>query len=437
MATLPTPDQKQTEIAPESAPRATRSAPVKLTVQVLKAMRSGDTIRDSAVRGFYAVCGARGVSLKVAGDLERGKTVRKTLGRWPDLELTEARMQASRLLTEIKADKDPRASEAAAVAPVGLTVGAAIDRYLADMTKRECATKTIQFTGARLRSHLLAWLDMPIIGVLPSHCQTAHERITASVGPVAANKSLRDFRAVWNLACRQSDDPESFPRRCPVASVTFHNEGKRADAVVTDLPGWWRRTGELTNPLRIMMFQLGLLSGLRPGNLAGIRREWIDLAAPTGAVIRFPASAMKSRAPFALPLSAPMVALVQRALELGPAVVSVPGAGGWLFPTRSRDGRSVVSTSNWSETTLAANECGHALRHTYNVLALTVPGVSSHDVERLLAHAVPGVAGVYYHADHAATEAHLRAAQHQITARILAACGVDPANVTALAEKAL
>ncbi len=387
-------------------------------------MKPGDTLRDSGVRGFYAVCGARGVSLKVAGDLEHGKTVRKTLGKWPALELTDARMQAARLLTEIKAGNDPRPRETAAVAgtPTGLTVATAIDRYIADMTKRDCAAKTIAFTGGRLRTHLAAWLDLPVIGVLPSHCQTAHERISASAGRVAANKALRDFRAVWNLACRQSDDPESFPRRCPVASVTFHKEDKRVDAVVTDLPGWWKRTGDLTNRLRTCMFRLGLLSGLRPGNLAGIRREWVDLTATAGAVIRFPAAAMKSRQPFVLPLSAAMVALVQHALKLGPAVVSVPGAGGWLFPTRSRDGRSVVATSNWSETSLATNECGHALRHTYNVLALTVPGVSSHDVERLLAHAVPGVAGVYYHADHAATEAHLRAAQDRISARILEVC---------------
>jgi integrase len=90
----------------------------------------------------------------------------------------------------------------------------------------------------------------------------------------------------------------------------------------------------------------------------------------------------------------------------------------------------VVATSNWTETTLAANEVGHALRHTFNVLALTVPGVSSHDVERLLAHAVPGVAAHYYHGDHAATEAHLRAAQCKITERILAACGASTADAS-------
>jgi integrase len=261
---------------------------------------------------------------------------------------------------------------------------------------------------------------LPIVSILPSQCQTEHARIAASAGPVAANKTLRDFRAVWNLALRKADHPDSFPRACPVASVTFFRERRREDAVITDLPGWFARVRSLANPLRAVMHELGLLSGLRPGNLAGIRREWIDVS---GAAIRFPAEVMKARVPFVLPLSAPMVALVERALALGNGPLTGGRHGGWLFPTRSRDGTEVVATSNWTESTLGMHECGHALRHSFKTFGKAA-GVSEGDLELLLAHSVRGVAGVYLHADTDPVVAHLREQQARVSAFVLRAAGV-------------
>lgn len=68
----------------------------------------------------------------------------------------------------------------------------------------------------------------------------------------------------------------------------------------------------------------------------------------------------------------------------------------WLFPTYSRDGRSIVATSNWTEPTLKSNECGHSLRHTYRTLA-TAAGAPWDVGEMLLAHVVPGVGARYVH----------------------------------------
>jgi integrase len=204
--------------------------------------------------------------------------------------------------------------------------------------------------------------------------------------------------------------------------VTWNAEAAvREDAVVPDLRAWWKRVGDLGNELRAVMFRLGLLSGLRPGNLAGIRREWIDLT-PGREVIRFPKEVMKGKAgkrrAFTLPLSTPMVALVREALALGPKLVRVPPERcEWLFPTTGRDGRSVVATSNWTEPTLEPNECGHALRHTYRTLA-TDAGVPYDVAEMLVAHALPGMGARYVHAGE--LDARLRAAQERVSAHILA-----------------
>lgn len=449
-ATLP----RQTNFAIQSVASANQSVgtrppsrePESITVHVLERMQRGDVVRDPSIGGFYAECGARGVSLKIAVDLARGKTVRRTLAQWrpggTSIDLKAIRRRANAMLEDIRADREkilsgevsppkarraPKPGTGADDAAAGeLTVGQAVDRYLEDMGKRGCAPRTIKFTGGRLRNHLADWLAKPIVAIKPSDCQSAHARITAASGDVSANKVMRDFRAVWNLTVKQSDNPERFAARCPVASITWNREASvRQNAVVTDLPGWWKRTGELGNPLRRVMFRLGLLSGLRPGNLVGIRREWIDLTEGRE-TIRFPAEVMKGRAgkrrAFALPLSPPMVALVKEALELGPKIMRIaPERCEWLFPTNSRDGRRVVATSNWTEPTLEMNECGHALRHTYRTLAADA-GVPSDIAEMLVAHALPGVMQRYVHAGE--LDSRLRAAQAQVSAHILARVGV-------------
>lgn len=407
----------------------------RLTVRLLESLEPGDRVQDAEIGGLYAECGARGVSLKLAVDVARGKTVRRTLAQWRGgaaLDLRAVRADAARMRAEIRAGHVPEPTARRAPKPDAtvseLTVGQAVDRYVEDMTQRGCAPRTIELTGARLRTHLADWLARPLVAVRPSDCQAAHKRVTASAGDVAANKVLRDFRATWNLAVKQSDHPERFAHRNPVGSVTMNAEvATRQNAVITDLPGWWRRVGGLGNPVRVQMFRLGLLSGLRPGNLCGIRREWLDLT-PGREVIRFPAEVMKGRPgkrrAFTLPLSAPMVELVREALAVGPKLVRVPAERcEWLFPTTGRDGRSVVATSNWTEPTLESNEVGHALRHTYRTLSADA-GVPFDVAEMLVAHTLPGVGARYVHAGE--LDARLRAAQAQVSAFILARAGVEP-----------
>lgn len=261
---------------------ATRSVPRRgsdrLTVKLLEQLRPGDRVQDTEIGGLYAECGAKGVTFKLAVDVTRGKTVRRTLAQWRPgsaaLDLRELRADAARLRADVRAGSVPepkaRRAPAQALAPGVLTVAVAIDRYVEDMTKRGCSPRSVKFTGARLRTHLASWLAMPLTSIGKAHCQAEHTRLTAACGAVQANRVLRDFRALWNLAAKQTDALDKAPR-CPVASVTMNTEaGRRDDAIVPDLRGWWARVEDLGNPLRAVMFKLGLLSGLRPGNLCGI-----------------------------------------------------------------------------------------------------------------------------------------------------------------------
>jgi integrase len=154
------------------------------------------------------------------------------------------------------------------------------------------------------------------------------------------------------------------------------------------------------------MHTLGLFSGLRPGTLVSLRREWLRLDEYAISIPK-----MKSGEPFDLPLSAHMVDLVREALKLGDALFP---RSEWLFPTRNKQG-VVKATSTWKERTLPS-ETGHILRHTYRTLAQRV-GIDKIDARLLLDHKVPGIDGVYIHEK--ALFDRLLASQERMTEAIL------------------
>ena len=198
---------------------------------------------------------------------------------------------------------------------------------------------------------------------------------------------MRDFRAAYNFALKVLDDPDALPGN-PVEAVTFNKERASGKVLMPDdLAGWWRKICAITNPLRRDMHELGLLSGLRPGTLVGLRREWIQLDAKAISIPR-----MKSGRSFDLPLSDRMLGIVRRAMAAGD--VLFPGAP-WLFPSRSTKTFEVIATQVWREKALPS-ETGHILRHTDRTVAQRT-GFDKVNARLLLDHTVPGIDGVYLH----------------------------------------
>ena len=266
--------------------------------------------------------------------------------------------------------------------------------------------RTIDDFRYYLDKYLADWREVPLTELRRSMCRDRHRKITERHGPYPANHVMRSLRAAWNFALRVVDDPDALPSN-PVAAVTFHRERRREAVIMPeDLHEWWARLQALGNPLRREMHTLGILSGLRPGTLVSLERDWIDLEAMA---IKIPR--MKSGREFHLPLSGTMVEHVRRALELGD--VLFPRAP-WLFPTRSNDGRRVIATRTWREKALPS-ETGHILRHTYRTLAHAA-GITETDGRLLLDQKVPGISGVYI--QERALFTHLRNQQEHMSAYI-------------------
>ena len=371
-------------------------------------------VRDTHTTGLMVAINKTSKSYKVQRDLWRGqrgrrrlvKTVRCTLGTTEQLTLDEARTRAQEVIAQIKRGTDPNSPAAGSGAEVW-TVGTLWDEYEADMRQRGLSDRTIDGFRYHLDKYLTDWRAVPLTELRRSTCRERHGKITERHGPYPANQIMRSLRAAWNFALRVVDDPDALPGN-PVAAVTFHRERRREAVIMPqDLPAWWARVQALENPLRREMQTLGILSGLRPGTLVGVERDWIDLEAQA---IKIPR--MKSGREFHLPLSGPMVEIVQRALELGD--VLYPRAS-WLFPTRSNDGRRVIATQVWREKRLPS-ETGHILRHTYRTLAHAA-GITETDGRLLLDQKVPGISGVYI--QERALFDHLQDRQEHMSAYIL------------------
>lgn len=375
-------------------------------------------VRDTAVRGLLVDVNKLSKSYKVQKELwvgERGrrrlaKTVRKTLGTTDDMTLDEARTRALSIIAEIKRGKDPNRTWENADSG-SWTVERMFQEYAADLRRRECAERTPLDVLARMERYLGDWKTLRICEIKKSMARERHAKLSARHGKRIANMAMKDFRWAYNLALRVVDDPDSLGDN-PTNAITWNKERASNRVLMPEeLPEWWTKVQAISNPIRRSMHELGIFSGLRPGTLVSLRREWIDLDKH---VVHIPK--MKSGRSFDLPLSPEMEDVVQRALVAGDTLF--PGTP-WLFPTRLRKGdREVSHVQVWLEKELPS-ATGHILRHTYRTIAKRI-GIDQIDARLLLDHTVPGIDGVYIHSR--ALFDRLLATQQTMSREIVALC---------------
>lgn len=369
-------------------------------------------MRDGRVTGLILAVNKSSKTYKVQRDMWRDgrvKTIRHTLGRTDTMTLDDARAGAQEVIAQIRRGINPNASNTDNERGIAeMTVGQLWDRYEAWLQGQERAERTILGFRYHLDKYLCDWRDTPIGELRKSTCREQHEKITKKHGRYPANHVMRSMRAAYNFALKLDDDDGL--RANPVGGVHFHPERRREAVILPeDLPDWWQRTGTIPSPLRTTMHRFGLLSGLRPGTLVSIEREWINLP---DRVISVPRVKMKSRREFKMPLSGPMAELVENALQLGDTLYREPP---WLFPSRSLDQRQVIATQVWRERSMPG-ETGHILRHTYRTMAERL-GIPQSRARTLLDHKQPGIEAHYIHSD--ALRDELLADQERMSAHIL------------------
>lgn len=436
----------------------------KITVRLLEKLRPSDRIHDTETPGLIAEAGRTGTVRfhyrrvmregPKTGDARKQKAVSMALGAYPTMALDEARQEAARLGALLRSGVDPRERVEATSSEV-CTVDDLIAEYMADADQAGRTTRTIEDIGMRYRryldvditfdvtdvktkirrtKHQKAWGTVPVTQVSGEMARDRHRGIAENHGRVVANDTLRNFRAAFNWARKKRRHLHLGDN--PVDAITFYRQRERTESLtLPDLGGWGRRLQALRNPLRREMHLLALYSGLRPTTLVQIERSWVSFK---DRAILIPADAMKKRRAFDLPLSLPMIQIIERAM--GFAQMLYPGAP-WLFPTRSnKDGSGpVVPTASWHEKNLA-NETGYVLRHLYsNVAASTVVHVNGATAVvgkmhrmMLMGQKIAGLEGTYLNDRFLFST--LLEAQEAISSRITRLLSAEP-SAAYLAEK--
>lgn len=363
--------------------------------------------RDDKERGLFIEVtpnyGAWKVQTTLRNVGSRTRTFRKTLGRTTDYTVDEARAWAARMMAQARRGELPTDE---ATEP---TLRSLYDRYAERRNrKRQDPTHTANIQ-LNARTHLSDWLDLYVSKITPKMVEERHTLIGETRGPYAANHTIKQLRAVFN----------SMPGIAnPVVGIAWFpgNDEPKAHLKEEDLPGWWRKVAEVKNPTRRCLHQLALLSGMRYGDITPARIEHVQLERR---VLHIPKMNKRKGKSFDLPLSPPMVAIVEEAM--GAAQGSA-----FLFPADSKSGH----VEDWREAGILT---GHAMRRTYTTLAAQLP-IPQHWREILVDHAPSGMHGRYV--QDAELLARLLQTQEQISNHILSQCdaGSEPILPEAVAQ---
>jgi integrase len=246
-----------------------------------------------------------------------GRVNRMTLGKYPDLTLSKARLRADGLRAQVAQGINPAdAARRERETRASRSFGAVAERYLERYARPRKAPASIRQDEANLRLHILPkWQHRHIATLRRADVVELCDGLVSDGKPVLANRVKALISGIFAQAI-QSGLADSNPcylmakpaKETPASRVLSDVEISQfwPRAILSPLS---RRTG--------LALRLMLLTGVRPGEAVGLRRcELSNLDDPTSALWVIPGERTKNRKTHAVPLSAPAIETIRSALEL-------------------------------------------------------------------------------------------------------------------------
>lgn len=283
---------------------------------------------DSAVKGLALRVGARGKAWNFHYSNPRdGRRARVALGSYPALSLAAARAKAVSMRGYVEDGRDPR-ELAAAEAAAEMTLADLIESYLIKHVRPNL--RSAPAIERRLRKNVL-----PMIGGV--RLAELHRRdisrvidpILARGRPVEAGRVFEDTRAMLRWAVGRGDLDHA-----PTEGMRKPSGSKPRERVLSDpeirtlwhgLPRALRRSKACQRIIRLC-----LVTGQRVGEVAGMRRDELDL---DGRTWRLPGERTKNGTAHDVPLSDFATLIIREALaDVGDDAVFVFPAGEGSLP---------------------------------------------------------------------------------------------------------
>jgi integrase len=304
--------------APHVPPEPMRKPLTDTMLRALKKPAKGRTeLADAACRGLefrITAAGNRSWSYRyrAAGS---GKLSRATIGPYPGISLADARLKADALRAGVAGGENPsEAKRRAKREAPGRTFKALSDRYLTEYARRK--KRSAGQDERNLNLHILPkWKDRDYTTLRRADVIELIEGIISDGKPVMANRVQSLVSGIFSFAV-DSDLIDANP----CTRLKRRGEETAGERVLTDPEirlFWLRSTAPPILPLTGLALRLGLLTGVRPGEAAGMWRSELEaLGDPAGAIWSIPGARTKNGKDHVVPLCPLALETILEALAL-------------------------------------------------------------------------------------------------------------------------
>ena len=358
---------------------------------------SRDTYHDTNVSGLTLRVTSTGIKSFVVRKRLNGKSVMTTLGRYPDMTLTQARVAAREALNTFSSGVNPN-NKKAELRIKSITLQEAMGDYIASR-KHALKPKTIKDYQILFNSYLSDWSKKELVAITRSMVVKKHTTI-GNRSIYRANATMRLLRAIFNFAMVEYEDSNDIPviTHNPVQKIkrNWFKESVRTNIIEpNDLSDWFTAVNNLPNnkantthkntseTVRDYLILL-LFTGLRPSE--GINLKWSDIDFKNKLIT---IQDTKNRLDHTLPLTQHIIDLLEARKEVS--------EGNYVFPGYDPS-KALVSPNRQVKKVI--KESGiqfllHDLRRTFATYADSL-GIQHNTIKRLMNHKNKDVTSTHY-----------------------------------------
>ena len=317
-----------------------RTAKVKLslTKRTVEALQPADKpwiAWDDRLIGFgvrVQPSGAKSFILnyRIGSGGRKARNRRIAIGRCGRLAPEDARRLAQELLGRVARGQDPAQERADSRGMP--TLREAFAEYLTANPNRKASTEALY--QSQMRYCLGDWLARPLDTITRRDVEARFHRVSQRNGWAVANHIIALLRSVYRRPCVDHEALRNPVDLWLAGGGRYHRAVRRRISTPAEtLPRWWGAIeAEVTVAATRDIFRFGMYTGMRRGEIMGLRWDRVDLGRRI-----FRVEATKTGEPLELPITRQLNELLERRRHAGAG----NGATPWVFPSSGGTGHVV------------------------------------------------------------------------------------------------
>jgi integrase len=281
------------------------------SVELAKPSGQRRELPDRLLPGLYLVIQPSGSRSWAVRYRHHGRPSKHTLGRYPAIDLANARKLASAALRAVAEGRDPTRERRHARVSKADTIEAIAAQFVERHCKRSNRPRTVEETKRLLDLHVLPrWRGRLAREITRRDVLDLLDHLVDNDRPIAANRTLSAVRKLFNWAVSRDILTTS-----PCAGVKPPTPERARDRVLRDdeLRLIWEAANKIGGPFGTLV-QLLILTGQRRSEVAEMRWTELDLKARLWTL---PRERVKTNQAHQVPLNGAAVALLTSTPQIG------------------------------------------------------------------------------------------------------------------------